>query len=263
MGSYYPETYYTTLSSDEAGMTETGRLRSLYNRILPASNVRRIRAKMALVRRTFGDRRGRALDIGVGDGEFLEHLAGAGWEVEGTDYSPEAARITGARLGGKTIHVGSFEDLDLGGPSFDLITFWDVLEHLYRPLNALRNARGLLNEGGALIVSVPNLASLESRVLGRRWPHLDVPRHLSHFTPATLEKLILAAGFRTCMETTSYRILTEHMPRAVVPMRAAMDGWTSTPARVAVRLLDDAVGLALAPVRVLGAGAGLVAIARP
>ena len=218
---------------------------------------------MAIVRRQCGGHVGKVLDVGVGDGDFLDHMARLGWDVEGTDFSADAARHTSERLGGKAIHVGQVEQLDLGTQQYDLVTLWDVLEHVYQPLDALRAVQSMVRPGGLLIVSVPNLASLESRLLGRNWGHLDIPRHLSHFTPSSLRKMLQTAGFREIGLTTAYRILTEHLPRAIIPGRVAMDHWTSRPGSAAVRVLDDSLSLITTPLLWMGWGPGLVATSRP
>jgi hypothetical protein len=72
---------------------------------------------------------------------------------------------------------------------------WHTLEHLPDPLGAIERSAGLLRAGGHLIVSVPNLSSVQSRLGGDRWFHLDLPRHLYHFTPTSLCRLMERAGF--------------------------------------------------------------------
>jgi hypothetical protein len=73
---------------------------------------------------------------------------------------------------------------------------WHVLEHLTDPLAAIQRARTLLTDDGRLLISVPNLASLQARLFGPDWLHLDLPRHLFHFTPRSLERLLERSGFR-------------------------------------------------------------------
>ncbi len=263
MQSYYPPSYYFTLSPGPVLPPSKGCLRALYDSLSPSFGLRRIESKLAIVRRYFGETRGRVLDIGVGDGDFLDHLGRLGWRVEGTDFSAEAARLASTRLGGITVRVGSIEELDLEHEQFDLITLWDVLEHLYNPLDALRRIHSLLKPGGLLIISVPNFASLESRLLGRSWGHLDVPRHLTHFTSDSLAKMLESSGFRELRLTTSYNILAEHMPRAIIPWRIAMDGWITHPWAASTRILDDFVNIVCTPLRWIGLGSALVAAGRP
>ena len=122
-------------------------------------SVRRIRSKLELVHRFHGDYPGRVLDVGAGDGEFLERLAHLGWDVEGTDFSAEAARLTSERLGGRPIHVGPFEEVEVNRDDYHLITMWDVLEHLYHPLAALKKAlqRGdIARKDRVMVISTAN-----------------------------------------------------------------------------------------------------------
>ncbi|MFQ5845460.1 MAG: class I SAM-dependent methyltransferase, partial [Planctomycetota bacterium] len=79
---------------------------------------------------------------------------------------------------------------------FDVITFWDVLEHLANPRAALEAAFRRLRPGGLVLLSLPNFASYQARHFREDWYALSLPHHLYHFTPATLTKLLEAAGFR-------------------------------------------------------------------
>jgi SAM-dependent methyltransferase len=132
-------------------------------------------------------RPGRALEIGCGEGAMLDELRRAGWGVLGVE------RV--ARPGDGLPVVAA--TLDQVGPdgSFDLVILFQTLEHLPDPLAALRHCRRLLAPGGRLVVSVPNHASWQARWFGRKWFHLDVPRHLFHFDPASLRACLDRAGF--------------------------------------------------------------------
>lgn len=96
---------------------------------------------------------------------------------------------------GIPVHIGSLEALGLPAESFDAVTLWHVLEHVATPASLLEAIWRVLRPGGALLVSVPNFDSPEARATGPGWFHLDVPRHLVHFTPETLDMTLRAAGF--------------------------------------------------------------------
>jgi 2-polyprenyl-3-methyl-5-hydroxy-6-metoxy-1,4-benzoquinol methylase len=140
-------------------------------------------------------RPGRLLDFGCGGGSFLAEMAEDGWQVTGIDTSIETVHAIRKNLGCDAL-AGSLPHPDLAPCSFDVITMWQSLEHVHRPLEVLRAAYELLVPGGKLIVAVPNYDGQSSRWFGENWFGLDLPRHLIHFTPATLAEMLQAAGFR-------------------------------------------------------------------
>jgi SAM-dependent methyltransferase len=138
---------------------------------------------------------GRLLDFGCGAGAFLEHMRDLGWAVEGIDVSRTAAERTSWRTG-IPVHVGTFPAPGLESASYEAVTMWQALEHVPDPLAVLREAHRLLVPGGALLVAVPNFDSWGRQHFGRDWFPLDVPRHLTHFTPASLRRVAEASAFR-------------------------------------------------------------------
>lgn len=136
---------------------------------------------------------GRALDVGCGTGLFLLALRAEGWDCVGVEPSPRASEFarTYLRL---DVRSGTIFDVD-ALESFDLITFWDALEHLPSPRAALLRAHKLLTPRGFLALSLPNWDSIERRVFGAQWIALDAPRHFYHFAPATLRRLLSLCGF--------------------------------------------------------------------
>ena len=140
-------------------------------------------------------RRGRLLDVGSGDGHFVHHMARHGWDATGIDFSPSAIDCARrVRSGGRFLQ-GTLDDYDLAPGRMDLITLWQVLEHIGEPRPLLRRCHDLLKRGGMLVVAVPNIDGLSSRLTAQRWWGLDVPRHLVHYSPDTLRRSLEQNGF--------------------------------------------------------------------
>ena len=138
---------------------------------------------------------GRLLDFGCGGGGFLKRMADRGWAVLGLDAAVGAVRRVQEELGLRAL-AGSLPHPDLAPCSFDVVTMWHSLEHVHDPLAILREAYQLLVPGGKLVVATPNFAGLPVRWFGPSWFGLDLPRHLTHFTPDTLTAMLRTAGFR-------------------------------------------------------------------
>jgi len=138
---------------------------------------------------------GRLLDFGCGGGSFLQRMHRQGWQVLGVDVSASVVQRIRDELGLPAL-AGDLSAPELAAARFDVITMWQSLEHVHRPLEVLGQARRLLAPGGKLIVSVPNIEGLPFRWFGPAWFGLDLPRHLTHFSPGTLQAMLVRAGFQ-------------------------------------------------------------------
>ncbi|MEX1098486.1 MAG: class I SAM-dependent methyltransferase [Planctomycetales bacterium] len=138
---------------------------------------------------------GRLLDFGCGGGNFLVQMREFGWNVQGMDVSPACARAVTARTG-IPVHVGTLPHPAVARGSFDVITLWNSLEHVHHPRATVQAVREALAPGGLIVGGVPNIDSWTFRQFGLDWHPLDLPRHLTHFTPPTLSRLLEAEGFR-------------------------------------------------------------------
>lgn len=136
----------------------------------------------------------RLLDYGCGSGRFAARMRDRGWAVTGMDFSAHAAEAA-RRAYGLTVVHGALPHPAVPPASFDAVTMREVVEHLYDPGAVLRAAHAALAPGGHLYVSVPNLAGWGFRAFGRAWSALDLPRHLTHFTPESLGRLLTDCGF--------------------------------------------------------------------
>ncbi|MDP6838296.1 MAG: class I SAM-dependent methyltransferase [Planctomycetota bacterium] len=138
---------------------------------------------------------GRVLDVGCAAGFFLQVMAERGWDAHGLEPSAAIRPQAEERLGTERIHGGFLKGSPFEPASFDLITLWDVLEHIPDPLAALRRIHTLLAPGGVLILETQNVRSLTASVLGRRWHHYKLAEHLFHFHPGTIRQALEQTGF--------------------------------------------------------------------
>lgn len=138
---------------------------------------------------------GRILDIGCGTGEFLYEMKKHGWEVEGLEKDKRAAQYAEKKFGLRVLTLtNEIYELNILEKSFDVITMWHVLEHLYHPLNTLERVKNLLKDNGIVLIAVPNVASFDAHYYRNNWVALDAPRHLQHFVPETLTSLCESVG---------------------------------------------------------------------
>jgi SAM-dependent methyltransferase len=192
---------------------------------------------------------GSLLDVGAGRGRFVATARAAGWDARGIEPSPRepAAHVEPVALEAATVAPGSVE----------AITLWHVLEHVEDPEAALRRLRGWLAPGGVLLVGVPNLASLQARLGGPRWYHLDLPRHRTHFTASGIEALLDLCGFDV---VRTEHVLLEHNPfglwQSLVSRATPTQSWLyhalkrNAPVRAA-DLLPTLLALPLVPLAML------------
>jgi len=133
----------------------------------------------------------RILDIGCGDGHFLAVAKAKGWEVYGTEFTDEA--VSAGKSKGITIYKGRIQDY--AGPSeFDIITSFEVLEHINDCGEHAQYVFSLLRKGGQFYFTTPNFNSLSRRLLGAKWKMIEYPEHLSYYTVRSIDSILNRAG---------------------------------------------------------------------
>jgi SAM-dependent methyltransferase len=136
---------------------------------------------------------GTLLDLGCSSGSFLEFMQSDSWKLYGVEMSAEGAKRAEERTNAQ-VFVGDILDAPFPRESFDAITCFDVLEHLYEPRRMMARVGEWLKPGGIFYLLVPNVDSAEARVFGSYWHGLELPRHLFHYSPASLKFLAESAG---------------------------------------------------------------------
>jgi SAM-dependent methyltransferase len=128
----------------------------------------------------------RLLDVGCASGLFLRTAADQGWNVIGVEPSTALSALASNNLKDRGVVVAAtLQNANLEEKSFDAVTLWDVLEHVPNPLEFLDACARLLKPDGFLFVNVPDLDSIQARLLGTRWPLL-LPEHLNYFCRKSL-----------------------------------------------------------------------------
>jgi 2-polyprenyl-3-methyl-5-hydroxy-6-metoxy-1,4-benzoquinol methylase len=139
------------------------------------------------------------LDIGCAFGDFLTYAQAQGWDVSGVEISPRLAAEARAR--GLTVYEGDLAGLELPPETYDVVTMWDVIEHLDNPKGFLTTIRPLLRPNGLLFFHTGNArfqifkARVLSRLLPNQGPFLIPYQHLYHFDPASARAMLAATGF--------------------------------------------------------------------
>jgi 2-polyprenyl-3-methyl-5-hydroxy-6-metoxy-1,4-benzoquinol methylase len=184
IGPFYQSETYISHSD-----TREGLVNKLYHRIRSIT----LKKKKDLIAAVSGKTAGSLLDIGCGTGAFLHTMKSAGWQVRGLE--PDAgARAKAAELYG--LSVAPVDQLfSLPSGSFDVITMWHVLEHVHELKAYIDQCKKLLVPGGTLVIAVPNYTSADASHYGPYWAAYDVPRHLYHFSPKSMQHLLTQGGF--------------------------------------------------------------------
>jgi SAM-dependent methyltransferase len=138
---------------------------------------------------------GKLLDVGCGDGKFLNLMRGLGWAVDGVDFDSKAI-INAKEKYGLNLHCGALEGVNFPKESFDAVTMSHVIEHLPDPLLLLQEVRRILKPGGRLVVTTPNSDGYGHQKFAAYWFGIDPPRHMKIYSPRTLRICAEKLGFR-------------------------------------------------------------------
>ena len=184
MGRYYHTPGYIPHSD-----TRRGAVNTVYHWVRAWMLGRKARLVAREAHRTTG----RLLDIGTGTGYFPHAMEQRGWQVTAVERDAGARAFAKERFGLDVLGDGALSSLPDG--AFDVVTLWHVMEHLEDLDGTWRQLRRLLDARGVLVVALPNCSSFDARRYGAAWAAYDVPRHLWHFTPYTIQRMGARHGF--------------------------------------------------------------------
>ncbi len=175
-------------------ISHTNTSKGLINRLYQFVRNRTMVSKQKLVQRSTGLSRGNLLDVGSGVGTFVHVMKQTGWNVTGLEPDAGARKVAAQVYNTILTDIGQFYDLPQG--SFDAITMWHVLEHVHELQRYIRQLKALLKENGKLFIAVPNYTSKDAAAYKEHWAAYDVPRHLYHFSPRSIEVLMEKNGMK-------------------------------------------------------------------
>jgi 2-polyprenyl-3-methyl-5-hydroxy-6-metoxy-1,4-benzoquinol methylase len=198
-------------------------------------------------------RRGRSLDVGCAAGFCMAAARELGFDAHGLEISETIAEHAREHFGfGDRVHVSTLQDAPYPDHHFELITMWDVVEHVPDPVSLLSRARELLAPDGLLVVETQDIDSRFARALGPRWHHYKHEEHIYHFTPSTVRTLLGQAGFDVSRIThrfggkyVSFHFIAERAARLHPALTKVLTPLTTfDSARVYLNFMDEMIVLA-------------------
>ena len=186
IGRYYQSERYISHTETREG---------LVNRLYHSVRNYTLKAKRKAMRKALGGKSGAILDYGCGTGAFLGEMQSDGWTISGIEPDADARNIARDRYGVQAMPPDQLARLP--SASMDIITLWHVLEHVYDLHETLAELHRILRPGGKIFIAVPNYTSADALHYGVHWAAWDVPRHLYHFAPKSMETLLGKSGFET------------------------------------------------------------------
>ena len=183
IGAYYAAESYISHSN-----TQKGFINQLYHLVRSIT----LNSKKSLVKQLTAMDKGNIADIGCGTGAFLHTMKQAGWQITGLEPDATARKNANNLFG--IDPLASHEIFTLPEASYDAVTMWHVLEHVHQLHEYIDQIKKILKPGGKLFVAVPNYTSNDAGHYQQYWAAFDVPRHLYHFSPASMKLLMKQHG---------------------------------------------------------------------
>ncbi len=157
-------------------------------------------ARLQLIEK-FYPKQGKLLDIGCAAGFFLEAAKSRGWETHGLDVMPDYIQFAREELHQENVHCNTLEKMEYSKGSFDVVTLWDLIEHVKVPLATLKEINRVLRPGGLVVIWTPNARN--AAYLKEAWIGYHIRLHLNFLSSASLSNLLDGSGFQTIHHSTN------------------------------------------------------------
>jgi 2-polyprenyl-3-methyl-5-hydroxy-6-metoxy-1,4-benzoquinol methylase len=175
-------------------ISHTNTSKGIVNRLYQTVRKQTLKQKRKLIEKVTGLTKGSLLDVGAGTGAFAGAMKEAGWQVTGLEPDADARAVGKKEYGIALSPINEFYELPAA--SFDAITMWHVLEHVHDLNGYIIKLKSLLKEKGRLFIAVPNYTSKDAAIYKEHWAAYDVPRHLYHFSPQSMQVLMEKHGLK-------------------------------------------------------------------
>jgi 2-polyprenyl-3-methyl-5-hydroxy-6-metoxy-1,4-benzoquinol methylase len=174
---------------------------------------------------------GRLLDIGCSCGYFMEVAAARGFEVHGVEFTPGAIAAASVAMRPR-IFKGVLETMPDNGV-FDVVSAFDLIEHVPDPGGFLKRCHGLLRPGGTVVISTPDTGHVLRFLMRSRWPMLQPMQHLFLFSRQAMERALAEAGFEDIHVDTAFKTLSvEYLINQIKPLNPLLSQGLDTVTRV-------------------------------
>jgi len=175
-------------------ISHTNTSKGIINSLYQAVRKKTLKQKRQLIEKITGKTKAQLLDVGSGTGAFANEMKQAGWQVTGLEPDADARTVAKQVYHLELSDMNTFHQLPAN--SFDAITLWHVMEHVHDLHPYVEQLKNVLKPEGKLFIAVPNYTSKDASIYKEHWAAYDVPRHLYHFSPKSVQVLMEKHGLK-------------------------------------------------------------------
>jgi 2-polyprenyl-3-methyl-5-hydroxy-6-metoxy-1,4-benzoquinol methylase len=152
--------------------------------------------------------KGKLLDVGCSCGYFMEVAATEGYDVAGLEFSENAVAAAAEHIRPRILNASVEQISAEQKSSYDVVSAFDIIEHLEQPLTFLAHVRSVLKPGGRLVIATPDAGHWLRYLMGARWPMLQPMQHLSLFSAKSMQLALQNAGFAKIVVEPAYKVIS-------------------------------------------------------